>query len=86
MKKPPISGPIDARDAEDGAEEPRVAAALARRDDVADRRLRADHQPAAAEPLDRAEDDELGMPCAIPHSAEPIRKITSAACSTILRP
>src|SRR4051794_40416944 len=26
------------------------------------------------------------IPCASPHSAEPIRKITSAACRTILRP
>ena len=26
------------------------------------------------------------MPCASPHSTEPIRKITSAACSTSLRP
>jgi hypothetical protein len=26
------------------------------------------------------------IPCAMPHSAEPIRKITSAVCSTILRP
>ena len=43
----------DARHAEHGAEEPLVAAALAGRDDVADDRLRADHQPAAAEALDR---------------------------------
>ena len=51
--------PGDARDAEDAAEQPDVAAALAWRDDVADRRLGAHHQPAAAEPLNRAERDQL---------------------------
>ena len=40
------------RDAEDGAEEPLVLAALARRDDVADDRDRRHDQPAAAEALD----------------------------------
>ena len=49
----------DARDAEDGAEQARPLAALARRHDVADRRLGGDHQAAAAEPLDRPEGDEL---------------------------
>ena len=53
----------DARDAEDGAEEPLVAAALAGRDDVADDRLGADHQPAAAETLDRPEGDQLDHAC-----------------------
>ena len=52
----------DARDAEHRAEQPHVAAAVARRHDVADRRLRAHHQPAAAQPLDRAERDQLGHP------------------------
>ena len=60
MRKPPSSGPGDRRDAEDGAEQARVLAALARRDHVAERGLRAHHQPAAAEALDRAEDDQLG--------------------------
>ena len=54
--------PGDARDAEDRAEQPRVLAALARRHDVADRRLGADHQPAAAEALDRPERDQLRHP------------------------
>ena len=35
-------------------------------------------QPAAAEPLERAEGDQLGHVLAEPHSAEPIRKITIA--------
>ena len=51
--------PGDAGEAEHGAEQARVAAALARRHDVADRGLRADHQPAAAEALQRAEGDQL---------------------------
>ena len=50
----------DARHAEDGAEQPQVAPALARRHDVADRRLRTHQQAAAAEPLDRPEHDQLG--------------------------
>ena len=50
--------PDHGRDAEDAAHQPRVAPAVARRDDVADRGLRADHQRAAAEALDRAEEDQ----------------------------
>ena len=75
------------RDAEDGAEEALVAAALARRDDVADHGDRDHDQPAAAEPLERAEGDQLA-PCSAlsPQSAEPTRKITIAVCSTSLRP
>jgi hypothetical protein len=49
----------NARHAEDGTEQAHVAAAFAGRDDVADDRLRADHQTTAAEALDRAERDEL---------------------------
>ena len=49
----------DARHAEHRAEQALVAAALAGRDDVADDRLGADHQPAAAEALDGAEGDQL---------------------------
>ncbi len=55
--------PGDAGDPEDAAEEADVLAALAGRDDVADRGLGAHHQPAAAEPLDRAERDQLLMSC-----------------------
>ena len=62
MKKPPISGPATDETPKTAPKRPDVAAALARRDDVADRRLRADHQPAAAQPLDRAERDQLGHP------------------------
>ena len=43
----------DARHAEHGAEKALVTAAVPRRDDVADDRLRPDHQAAAAETLDR---------------------------------
>ena len=56
----------DARDAEDRAEEPLVATAFARRDDVADDRLRTDHQAAAAETLDGPERDQLGQGLAEP--------------------
>ena len=55
MKKPPASGPMTLASAEDRAEAAHVAAALAGGDDVADDRLGADHQPAAAEALDRPE-------------------------------
>ena len=48
----------DARDAEHRAEQPRVLAALGRRDDVPDRRLRAHHQPTAAESLNGAKRDQ----------------------------
>ena len=58
--------PDDARDAEHRAEQPLVAAALAGRDDVADDRLRADHQPAAAEPLHGPERDQLDHALAEP--------------------
>ena len=48
------------RDRENGADQAHVAAALAGRDDVRDDRLRADHEPAGADPLQRAEADQLG--------------------------
>ena len=51
--------PGDAADPEDRAEDALIAAAVARRDDVADDRLREDDEPAAAEALQRAEGDEL---------------------------
>ena len=50
----------DARQAEHGAEDPLIAASLARRHDVADDRLGRDGEPAPAESLNGAEDDELG--------------------------
>ena len=49
----------DAGDREHGADQAHVAAAVARRDDLGDDRLRADHQPARAEALQRAEGDQL---------------------------
>ena len=58
-KKPPSTGPSTRGRAEDGAEVALVAAALARRDDVADHRERQRHQAAAAEALDGAEGDQL---------------------------
>ena len=51
--------PDDRRDAEDRAEEALVAAAIAWRDDVADRRHRGHDQPAAAQALQGAEGDQL---------------------------
>ena len=79
--------PDDARHAEHRAEQPLVAAALAGRDDVADDRLRADHQPAAAETLDGPERDQLDHACWLsPESTEPARKMTIAAWKKTLRP
>ena len=49
----------DGGDGEDGAHQAHVAAAPPRRDDVREDRLRADDQPARAEPLERAEEDQL---------------------------
>ncbi len=49
----------DRRDREHGADQAHVAAALARRHDLGDDRLRADHQAAGAEALQRAEGDQL---------------------------
>ena len=50
----------DRCDREDRADEAHVPASLARRDDVGDDRLRADHEAAGADPLQRAEADQLG--------------------------
>jgi AcrR family transcriptional regulator len=47
------------RHCKDGADQSHVAAALARRDDVGDDRLRSDQQTAGAHPLQRAESDQL---------------------------
>ena len=44
-------------DREDGADQAHVASALPRRHDVADDRLRADHQAAGADALEGAEPD-----------------------------
>ena len=44
---------------EQRAEQPLVATAVGRRDHVADDRLGADHQPSTADPLQRAEGDQL---------------------------
>ena len=51
--------PRDRRDGEHRADQAHVATPLARRDDVADDRLRADHQAAGADPLQRPEADQL---------------------------
>ena len=57
-EEPADQRPDHRRDAEDGTEVPLVAAAVARRHDVADRSRRRHHQPAAAETLQRAERDQ----------------------------
>ena len=57
--QPADQRPDDRGHGEHGPEEPHVAAAVARRDDVADDGLRADHQPATAQSLHGAEGDEL---------------------------
>ena len=51
--------PDDRRHAEDAPEEALVAAAISRRDDVADDGERHDHQSAGAEALERTERDQL---------------------------
>src|SRR5688572_11930906 len=61
-------GSGDARHAEHCAEDALIPAAIARGDDVADDRLRRYHQPAPAEALDGAVDDELRHRAA--HTAE----------------
>ena len=48
------------RDREDRADQAHVATALARRDDVGDDRLRADHEAAGSDSLQGAEADQLG--------------------------
>ena len=58
-KKPPSSGPATTETPNTRAEQALVAAAVARRDEVADDGHRDDEQAAAAEPLDRAERDQL---------------------------
>ena len=71
--------PEHGRDAEDAPHQPGVAPAVARRDDVADRSLRADHQCPAAEPLERAEEHQRRhAPCASPQSTDPSRKVARA--------
>ena len=77
----------DRRDAEDRAEEPLVAAAVARRDDVADRRRSSTTMsPPAPSPWSARNAISSVMFWAMPQSAEPTRKMTIAVCRTILRP
>ena len=85
--KPPSSGPMHRRDAEYAAEETLVAAAIARRHDVADDRDRGDDEAAAAEALDDAEGDQLGKVLRqAAQRASRSRKMMTAACSTMRRP
>ena len=58
-EEPAEQGPDHRRDAEDGAHQAGVAPALARRDDIADHRLRRHHQRAAAQALQTAKHDQL---------------------------
>ena len=74
------------RDAEHRAEEPLVAAAVARREDVADDGHGGHDQPSAPRPWRARKAMSSPMSWERPQSAEPTRKITIAACSTILRP
>ena len=86
MKKPPSTGTEHARRAEDRAEVAAVAAALARRDDVAHGGQRQGEQAAAAEPLDGAEGDQLADVLGGPDISEPTRKVMIAAWKISLRP
>ena len=56
---PPTAGPMIDDGGEDRADQPLPAAAVARRDDVADHGERQREQPACADSLDGAEDDQL---------------------------
>ena len=58
-EQPAEQRPDDRGDAEHRAHQARVATPIARRDDVADHRLRADQQGAATEPLEAPERDQL---------------------------
>ena len=82
-----MSGPDDERDAEDGAEQALVLAALGRGEQVADDRERDREQRAGADALDAAEQDQLG-PCSgdRPDRAEPTRKMTMPMMNIGLRP
>ncbi len=57
---PPSAGPAIEATGEGRADQPLVAAAVARRDDHADRGEREREEPACAEALDGPEEDELG--------------------------
>jgi hypothetical protein len=57
--QPADQRPQHAGHPEHRAEQPLVATAVGRRNDVADDRLGADHQPSTADPLQRAEGDQL---------------------------
>ena len=85
-KKPADQRANHGREPEDPAEDALVAAALARREEVADDRHRGHDQAAAAEALHRAENDSSTIERLRPHSAEPARNSRIADCSTILRP
>jgi hypothetical protein len=57
-KNPPSSGPTIGK-RKHAAEQPLMAAALAGRNEIADHRLRNYNEPAPADPLQTAEQDEL---------------------------
>ena len=88
MKNPPSSGPATLDDAEHGPEVALVAAALARRDDVADDGQGERHQATAAEALHGPERDQLGhrLLAQRRHISEPIRKMTMATWKICRRP
>ena len=76
---PPSSGPATAAVAQTAPDEALVAAALAGRDQVADRRVGERQEPAAAEALESARRDQLGHRLrAIAQSTEPARKTAIA--------
>ena len=70
-EEPAEQRPNDAGEPENGAEEAHVAAAIARRDYVADDRLRPYHQPARAEALCGPKGDELDHRMAEPGKSGP---------------
>ena len=86
MKPAAEQRPGHAGDAEDRAEVALVPAALAGRNDVADDAEGDRHQPAAADALQGAEGDQLGMFWLRPQRAEPIRKMTIVSWKIRRRP
>ena len=78
--------PGDAAHPEDRADHALVAAAIARRDDVADDRLGEDDEPAAAEALQRAEGDELAHALRLPAQRRPDEEDDDRALEDALAP
>ena len=86
MKKPPISGPMTAETPNTAPKSP-VYLPRSRGETTSPTAACAlTISPPPPRPWMARNAISSVMPCAIPHRAEPTRKITSAACRTSLRP